>query len=128
MSSHRLPHSSTFALALAALLAPVGASAAGKLVFAPASLDFGFNALGEIKTLTATLNNGTAADISLSAAALIGNPGGYVIASTTCGATLAAGQSCKYTLRYTAKRLQLAAARLELTTPDPAFPCSICRL
>ena len=122
MSSHRLPNTSTFALALAALLTPVGASAAGKLAFKTASLDFGANALGEVKTKVATLKNGTTTDIELNAAALAENPGGYVIASTTCGATLAAGQSCKYTLRYTAKTLQLAAARLELTTLDPAFP------
>jgi len=51
--------------------------------------------LGEIKNLTATLKNGTTAAIVLNAATLADNPGGYVIASTTCGATLAAGQSCK---------------------------------
>jgi len=122
MSSHRLPNTSTFALALAVLLTPVCASAAGKLAFTTASLDFGFNALGEIKALTATLKNGTSADIALNTATLADNPGGYVIANTTCGPTLAAGQSCKYTLRYTARTLQLAAARLELTTLDPAFP------
>ena len=122
MSSHRLPNTSTFALALAVLLTPVCASAAGKLAFTTASLDFGANALGEIKTLTATLKNTTAADIALNAATLVAKPGGYKLVSTTCGATLAAGQSCKYTLRYTAKTLQSAAARLELTTLDPAFP------
>lgn len=118
--SHRLLHTST--LALAALLIPTGASAAGKLAFTTASLDFGANALGEIKTKVATLKNGTAAVIALNAATLADNPGGYAIASTTCGPTLAAGQSCKYTLRYTAKTLKPAAARLELTTLDPAFP------
>ena len=110
------------ALLAAFLLVPVGASAAGKLAFAPASLDFGANALGEVKTKVATLKNTTAADIALGVAILVDNPGGYVIASTTCGATLGAGQSCKYTLRYTAKTLQLAEARLELTTQNPAFP------
>lgn len=120
--SPRSLKTSTLTLAIFALLAPAGASAAGKLVFAPASLDFGANALGEIKTKVATLKNGTAAVIALNAATLADNPGGYAIASTTCGATLAAGQNCKYTLRYTAKSLQSAAARLELTTLDPAFP------
>jgi hypothetical protein len=100
--SHRPLNTSTLTLVLAALLIPAGASAAGKLAFAPASLDFGANALGEIKTLTATLKNGTAADIALNAATLAENPGGYAIANTTCGPTLAAGQSCQYTLRYTA--------------------------
>ena len=78
--------------------------------------------MGEIKNLTAALKNGTAADIVLGSATLVGNPGGYAIAGSTCGSTLAAGQSCKYTLRYTAKTLQPAEARLELTTLDPAFP------
>jgi len=112
----------TTTLALAALLIPAGASAAGKLAFAPTSLEFGANALGEVKTLSATLKNTTAANIALGVATLVDNPGGYIIASTTCGATLGAGQSCKYTLRYTAKTLQLAEARLELTTQNPSFP------
>jgi len=115
-ASVRLP-----ALLAASLLVPAGASAAGKLAFAPASLNFGANALGEIKTLSATLKNTTAANIALGVATMVDNPGGYVIASTTCGGTLGAGQSCKYTLRYTAKTLQLAEARLELTTQNPAF-------
>ena len=116
-ASVRLP-----ALLAAFLLVPAGASAAGKLAFAPASLNFGANALGEVKTLSATLKNTTAANIALGVATLVENPGGYIIASTTCGATLGARQSCKYTLRYTAKTLQLAEARLELTTQNPAFP------
>jgi hypothetical protein len=110
------------ALLAAFLLVPVGASAAGKLAFVPASLDFGANALNESKTKVAALKNGTAADIVLGSATLVDNPGGYAVAGTTCGATLPAGQSCKYTLRYTAKTLPPAAARLELTTLDPAFP------
>jgi hypothetical protein len=124
MSPIRRPspsHCLTLAIA-AVLLVPAGASAAGKLAFAPASLDFGFNALGEIKTLSATLKNGTAVNIALNAATLAANPGGYTLVSTTCGATLPAGQTCKYTLRYTARTLKPAAARLELTTLDPAFP------
>ena len=121
--SHRLPHTAPLTLVLAAaLLVPVGATAAGTLTFAPASLDFGFNALGEAKTLTATLKNGTTVDILLGVASLVGNPYGYTLISTTCGVTLAAGQSCKYTLRYTARTLPPAAAWLELTTLDPAFP------
>ena len=121
--SNRFPPTSRLTLALAALLlAPAGVSAAGKLAFAPASLDFGANALGEFKIKTATLKNGTAADIVLGAATLIDNPGGYSIAGTTCGATLPAGQSCKYILLYIAKTLPPAAARLELSTQDPDFP------
>ncbi|MFM8441828.1 MAG: DUF1566 domain-containing protein [Methylococcus sp.] len=121
--NRRPPTKSRQTLVLAvALIVPAGASAAGKLTFAPASLDFGFNALGEAKTKIATLKNGTAADIALNAATLADNPGGYTLVSTTCGTTLAAGQTCKYTLKYTAKSLPPAAARLELTTLDPAFP------
>ncbi|MFM8445037.1 MAG: DUF1566 domain-containing protein [Methylococcus sp.] len=120
-SRHSL-NTSTFTLALAALLVPPGASAAGKLVFAPVSLDFGFNALGEAKTKVVTLKNGTAVDIPLYPATLADDPGRYAILSTTCGVTLPAGQTCKYTLKYTAKSLPPAAARLELTTLNPAFP------
>lgn len=106
----------------ALLLLSAGAYAAGTLAFAPTFLNFGSNALGEVKTLTTTLKNGTAAAVPLNPATLANNPGGYVIASTTCGASLAAGRSCKYTLRYTAKTLKPAASRLELTTLDPAYP------
>ena len=110
--------------ALAALLfVPVGgANAAGKLAFAQASLDFGGNALGESKTMSATLRNTTAAEIVLGAASIADNPGGYTLVSTTCGATLPAKQNCKYTLRYTASTLQPLPAQLELITQSPAFP------
>ena len=61
-------------------------------------------------------------DEHLTSGTLADNPGGYKLVSTTCGATLAAGQTCKYTLKYTAQTPQPAAARLELTTLNSAFP------
>lgn len=103
------------------LLSPAGAVAAG-LTFAPASLDFGSNALGESRIKAGTLRNATANDIVLGEASIQDNPGGYTLVSTTCGASLPAGQTCRYNLRYTAKTLQPARAALALTTLDPAFP------
>jgi len=43
------------AIFMALQFAPLGEIYAGKLAFAPASLDFGGNALGESKALPATL-------------------------------------------------------------------------
>jgi len=117
------PRNVRLSVTLAALLVlPAGAANAGRLSFSPLSLDFGGNALGESKTLSATLKNTTSAEIVLGAASLVDNPGGYTLVSTTCGATLPAKQNCKYTLRYTASTLQPVPARLELITQSPAFP------
>jgi len=107
---------------MALQFAPLGEIYAGKLAFAPASLDFGGNALGESKTLTATLKNATAAGIVLGSANLVSNPGGFTILNTTCGGTLPAGDVCQYTVRFTAKRLKYSKAHLLLVTLDPAFP------
>jgi hypothetical protein len=84
----------------------LGPSAAGTLAFAPGrQLDFGFNALGEAKSLAATLKNGTAAGIAHQCpATLADNPGGYALVSTTCRRDrLAAGQPCTTAAAYTAK-------------------------
>lgn len=105
----------------AILLSPASVFAAG-LSFAPASLDFGSNALGESRTKAVTLRNTTANDIVLGETSIQENPGGYTLVSTTCGASLPAGHTCRYHLRYTAKSLQPARAFLALTTLDPAFP------
>ncbi|MBM3273122.1 DUF1566 domain-containing protein [Candidatus Kaiserbacteria bacterium] len=117
------PTNAHLSAVLAALICvPVGAADAGELSFAQAALDFGGNALGESKTLTATLNNTTASDVLLGGASLVENSGGYSLVSTTCGATLPARQSCGFTLRFTASTLKPALSRLELTTQSAAFP------
>ena len=100
---------------------PAGAFAA-ELAFTPSSLDFGSNALGETKKLTATLKNSTTLDIVLTGATLADNTGGFSIANTTCGDSLPAGQSCAYSLAFKSSRLKPGQASLQVATGDPAFP------
>ena len=98
---------------------PAGAIAEG-LSFSPAILDFGTHAIGESKKLGATLKNDTAADVVLTGARLAGASKPYSF-TTTCGATLPAGQSCAYTVLFKSKALKPYPAGLEVTTGDPAF-------
>ena len=120
LSPYRKSSRSLVVLA-ATLISPAGVFAAG-LTFAPASIDFGQNALGERRIKSATLRNTGTKDIGLGGVSLQDNSGGFAIMSTTCGGSLPEGQSCRYRLKFTAKTLQPAQASLMLTTLDPAFP------
>jgi hypothetical protein len=103
----------------AALVFPAGASAAG-LSFSPSSLNFGAHALGESKKLTATLKNATTKRITLTGASVTGNnPTAYSFI-TTCGASLATGESCAYAVTFKSTVLKPRKAQLEVTTGDPA--------
>lgn len=115
-----LPRHRLNGLLAAALLWSTGVFAAG-LSFEPAALDFGANALGEVKKLTAKLRNSTTVDIVLADAHLVNNAAGFSF-TTMCGAVLPAGQNCAYSVEFKPKSLKLGKTWLEVATGDPAFP------
>jgi hypothetical protein len=65
------------------------------------------------------INTGTTA-LTINSITLIGaNPGDFVIASTTCGATLNAGRSCSINLRFRPTVLGPLTATLSVSDSDP---------
>jgi FtsP/CotA-like multicopper oxidase with cupredoxin domain len=74
-----------------------------------------------------TLTNTGPAVLSITSTALGGaNLGDFT--ATTCPATLAAGASCKPTVRFTPKAVGVRTATLTFTTNDPGMPLAVVTL
>src|SRR5438270_5356441 len=70
---------------------------AGMLAVAPSTLDFGNVTVGKTKTMTGTLTANTA-DITVSSVAWNGE--GYSLSGITFPATIAAGQSVSFAVKF----------------------------
>jgi hypothetical protein len=90
------------------------------------ALSFGnqtVNTQSAASTVTLT-NNGTTA-ITMAPAALTGANAGDFTFTTTCGASLAAGASCRYTLRFRPTAIGPRSAALSISNSDVAGPQAI---
>jgi hypothetical protein len=101
----------------------MSAAWAGGLVFTPSSLNFGFVALTESKTLSATLSNASSQTASLAGMALQGSNAADFRYASACGKTLAAGASCTVSVTFTTPgTLGPRSAQLLVSSTDPTQP------
>jgi hypothetical protein len=109
-------------------LLATGAAWSADLGFHPLALDFGSPALRESKRLQVKLRNASAADIGLTGAAIEGSgAAAFRIAADTCGALLAAGANCSYSIVYQAPALTPQTAQLRVRAdgqPDTVLSLS----
>ena len=88
------------------------AAPAPQAVLTPAA-NFGSVQIGQTVTQTLTLTNAGNATLPITIAAISGTQ--YTVASTTCGATLAAGASCSYAIVFTPIAVTSATATFSVT-------------
>jgi hypothetical protein len=98
-------------------LSGLGTSPSGNVTVSPTSLAWGSFAVGASGgTKVATLQNGSAATITISNIAVSGtNAADFVISSRTCGGTLASGASCTVTITFSPKAAGARTASLQFT-------------
>jgi Abnormal spindle-like microcephaly-assoc'd, ASPM-SPD-2-Hydin/Glycosyl hydrolases family 39 len=83
-------------------LSGLGTGGAGVVSISPTSFSFGSVNVGSTSgSQTATLKNGSSASITINSIATTGtNHGDFLIASKTCGSSLAAGASCTISVTF----------------------------
>ncbi len=96
-----------------ALTCNATAAAAPQAALTPAAANFGSVQIGQTATQTLTLTNAGNAALPITNAAISGTQ--YTIATTTCGANLAAGASCSYAVVFTPITATIATATLSVT-------------
>jgi hypothetical protein len=103
-----------------ASLSGAGTSGTPPLEFLPATISFGNQALGTTSTShTLTIKNTSTAPVTQIAVGVTGaNPGDFAL-TTSCGSTLAAGASCKSTIKFTPSVLAAETATVSVT--DSSF-------
>jgi hypothetical protein len=90
--------------------------AAGGLVAASPTLNFGSVAVGSSKSLSETITNNTAAALTVSAAL---SGADYTISGLASPATLAAGQSASFTVTFAPATVGASSGSITLTSNDP---------
>jgi len=89
----------------------------------PSPLAYGNVAVSASSTLTGTLANTGAANLTFSAATISGtNASDYSIVSTTCASPLTAGSSCTYSLKFTPAATGSRSAALTLNDNAAGSP------
>jgi Abnormal spindle-like microcephaly-assoc'd, ASPM-SPD-2-Hydin/Beta-propeller repeat len=103
-----------------ASLSGTGTSGTPPLEFLPASIGFGNQALGTTSTShTLTIKNTSTAPVTQIAVGITGaDPGDFAL-TTSCGSALAAGASCKSTIKFTPSVLAAETASVSVT--DSSF-------
>jgi hypothetical protein len=108
-------------------LTGLGTAPSGTVSASPTSLAWGSFAVGASGgTKVATLQNGSAASISISGVSVTGtNSADFVVSSKTCGATLASGAGCTATISFSPKAAGARSATLQFSDGASNSPQSV---
>ena len=108
-------------------LTGLGTAPSGTVSVSPTSLAWGSFAVGASGgTKVATLQNGSAASISISGVSVTGtNAADFVLSSKTCGATLASGANCTATISFSPKAAGARSATLQFGDSASNSPQSV---
>jgi PQQ-like domain len=105
----------------------LGTSPSGTVSVSPTSLSWGSFAVGANGgSKVATLQNGSAASISISSVSVTGaNVADFAISSKTCGTTLASGASCTATISFSPEASGVRSASLQFSDGGSNSPQTV---
>ncbi|HEV2463215.1 MAG TPA: choice-of-anchor D domain-containing protein [Acidobacteriaceae bacterium] len=107
-------------------LTGTGTGGTGTVAASPASLSFGSVTVSSSSSpQTITVSNTTSSSVTLNAPAVSGTNPSDFLASTTCGATLAASASCTASITFTPSASGARSASWSITSSNSATPLTV---